>query len=61
MIEKEELERFIASCKDGRACPAGGAGGGLREIAAGGKQTAAGGFALKLHGDFYQQMQGLFL
>ena len=34
---------------DGRACPAGGAGGDFRGIAAGGRQTASGGFALKLH------------
>ena len=35
--------------------------GGVWGIAAGGRQTASGGFALKLHGDFYQQMQRLFL
>ena len=38
---------------DGRACPAGGAGGGVWGIAAGSRQAASGGFALKLHGDFY--------
>ena len=30
-------------------------------IAAGSRQASAGGFALKTHGDFYQQMQRLFL
>ena len=38
---------------DGRARPAGGAGGGVWGIAAGSRQTASGGFALKPHGDFY--------
>ena len=38
---------------DGRACPAGGVGGGVWGIAAGSRQAAAGGFALKPHGDFY--------
>lgn len=38
---------------DGRACPAGGAGGGVWGIAAGSRQASAGGFALKPHGDFY--------
>lgn len=36
-------------------------GGGVWGIAAGSRQAAARDFALKLHGDFYQQMQRLFL
>ena len=45
---------------DGRACPTGGAGGVLRGVAAGSRQTAAGSFELKLHGDFYQKMPRFF-
>ena len=37
---------------DGRARPAGGAGGGVWGIAAGSRQASAGDFALKLHGYF---------
>lgn len=37
---------------DGRARPAGGAGGGVWEIAAGSRQASAGDFALKPHGYF---------